>query len=132
MWHLNSFRFRPKKRGRSKLAEEKREVRCDQCLLVMICIEKEDEDRLEGVVDASVKEVEKVSRNIGVNSIVLHSFTHLFCNPSDEGFALKVLDVLLERLRSDGFDVLRTPFGWFGELEIMAKGHPLSRVARRF
>ena len=26
--------------------------------------------------------------------------------------------------------VTRTPFGWFNTLEIRAKGHPLSRVAR--
>jgi threonyl-tRNA synthetase len=26
--------------------------------------------------------------------------------------------------------VVRTPFGWFNTLDIQAKGHPLSRVAR--
>jgi threonyl-tRNA synthetase len=36
-----------------------------------------------------------------------------------------------EELRQRGFEVTRTPFGWFNTLEIKAKGHPLSRVARR-
>lgn len=29
-----------------------------------------------------------------------------------------------------GHTVTRTPFGWFNTLDLQAKGHPLSRVAR--
>jgi len=41
-----------------------------------------------------------------------------------------VLKLVEERLRSGGLAVVRTPFGWFNTLDIRAKGHPLSRVAR--
>ena len=33
-------------------------------------------------------------------------------------------------LRERGIEAIRTPFGWFNTLEMKAKGHPLSRVAR--
>ena len=35
-----------------------------------------------------------------------------------------------KELKETGMKVIRTPFGWFDTLEIKAKGHPLSRVAR--
>ena len=33
-------------------------------------------------------------------------------------------------LSLQGFLVFRLPFGWFNELEMKAKGHPLSRISR--
>jgi hypothetical protein len=33
-------------------------------------------------------------------------------------------------LREAGFEAIRTPFGWFNSLDIHAKGHRISRVAR--
>ena len=33
-------------------------------------------------------------------------------------------------LVSAGFEVHRSPFGWFTRWDLQAKGHPLSRVAR--
>jgi threonyl-tRNA synthetase len=34
------------------------------------------------------------------------------------------------KLKLKGYFVLRLPFGWFNELEMKAKGHPLSRISR--
>ena len=34
------------------------------------------------------------------------------------------------QIASTGFTVIRPPFGWFNELEMKAKGHPLSRISR--
>jgi len=45
--------------------------------------------------------------------------------------AIKVLKMVEERLARDGFHILRTPFGWLNTLELRAKSHPLSRVARK-
>ena len=36
-----------------------------------------------------------------------------------------------EDLLKERYTVLGPPFGWFNELEIKAKGHPLSRISRR-
>jgi len=33
-------------------------------------------------------------------------------------------------LKLKNYSVLRLPFGWFNELEMKAKGHPLSRISR--
>jgi threonyl-tRNA synthetase len=33
-------------------------------------------------------------------------------------------------LTEKGYNTLRPPFGWFNEIELKAKGHPLSRISR--
>ncbi|MFQ6076023.1 MAG: threonyl-tRNA synthetase editing domain-containing protein, partial [Candidatus Bathyarchaeia archaeon] len=56
---------------------------------------------------------------------------HLFGELSTPEVAIKTLMLTEEGLVQHGFKVTRTPFGWFNTLELRAKGHPLSRVARR-
>jgi hypothetical protein len=36
-----------------------------------------------------------------------------------------------QRLAADGYSVSQSAFGWFNRLELKAKGHPLSRIARQ-
>jgi len=41
------------------------------------------------------------------------------------------LKLIQDGLARNGFEALRTPFGWFNTLELKAKGHPLSRIAKK-
>ena len=132
MWHLSSFRFKPKSKGRTNILEEKRTVEAEICLLVFCLVEKKDAENTLDVVEKACKDIKEQMARIKVDTIVLHSFAHLFGEPASPDAALKSLKLLEERLSEDGVRVLRTPFGWFGELEIKAKGHPLSRVARKY
>jgi len=112
--------------------EEKRTVEAEICLLVFCLVEKKDAENTLDVVEKACKDIKEQMARIKVDTIVLHSFAHLFGEPASPDAALKSLKLLEERLSEDGVRVLRTPFGWFGELEIKAKGHPLSRVARKY
>ncbi|MBS7634882.1 hypothetical protein KEJ34_05230 [Candidatus Bathyarchaeota archaeon] len=66
--------------------------------------------------------------------MVLHPFAHLFGDLFGElskpEVAIRTLKLCEEGLLQHGFKVIRTPFGWFNALELKAKGHPSSRVAR--
>jgi hypothetical protein len=62
---------------------------------------------------------------------MLLPFAHLFAEPAPPREALGIIDGIVEALRIDGLEVQRPPFGWFHRWELNAKGHPLSRVARR-
>jgi threonyl-tRNA synthetase len=66
-----------------------------------------------------------------VDTIVIHPFAHLFGELSSPEAAIEILTLIEEGLARLGFTVLRTPFGWFNTLELRAKGHPLSRIARQ-
>ena len=63
-------------------------------------------------------------------TIILHPFAHLFGELSAPKVAINVLSCTQQELINAGLQTYRTPFGWFNTLQIDAKGHPLSRVAR--
>jgi len=62
--------------------------------------------------------------------VVLHPFAHLFAELGSPRLAVEIMEGVRESLALQGFEVSRTPFGWFNTLEINAKGHPYSRMAR--
>lgn len=54
----------------------------------------------------------------------------LFARLGPPESSLEIMDRVKGILTDRGFKVIRTPFGRFNTLEIDAKGHPYSRVAR--
>ncbi|MFX0072027.1 MAG: threonyl-tRNA synthetase editing domain-containing protein [Candidatus Hermodarchaeota archaeon] len=132
-FHCEHFGYKTTKRSRSKvfeeLTEENKEQVIENALLLLISIEKQDETS-SFVIDKSIKEIEKITNQLKVSNIVLLSFAHLFGELSSPEFGLESLKTLSIKLETRGFKVIRSPFGWFNELDIKAKGHPLSRISR--
>jgi len=122
------------KRSRSKifeeLTEENRENGFENVIALYISVEKRDEDSTEFIPKA-IKEIEKIANQLKVSNVIVLSFAHLFGELSNPEFGLKALKILEKKLVENGFNVLRPPFGWFNELELKAKGHPLSRISRK-
>ena len=132
IWHCDSFKSKVTEKGRSPLREEVTEpmINTGECLLIYAACEKVDEADPPAVIEQVTAEIAKFARQFKVDTIVLHSFAHLFVELSSPQTALDVLKGTEAKLRDDGFTVFSTPFGWFNALEIKAKGHPISRVAR--
>lgn len=132
-FHCDYFKYKTIKRSRSKVFEEltdiNKENSLDNLILLFISVEKKDETNPK-LLENTVLEIEKIITQIKVSNIVLLSFAHLFGELSSPEFSLKILKEL-EDLLKERYTVLRPPFGWFNELEIKAKGHPLSRISRR-
>ncbi|MFX1587802.1 MAG: threonyl-tRNA synthetase editing domain-containing protein [Promethearchaeota archaeon] len=132
-FHCEYFKYKTTKRSRSKIFEEltdiNKENRLDNLILLFISVEKKDESN-PVLLEKTIIEIEKIIKQIKVSNIVLLSFAHLFGELSTPEFSLKTLKEL-EDLLKERYTVLRPPFGWFNELEIKAKGHPLSRISRR-
>jgi len=102
----------------------------EEALLVLASVEKEDESAPERVAAKAVAEIAVHAANLKVQTVVLHPFAHLFGQLSRPAVAVQVLKMMEKGLRAQGLAVVRTPFGWFNTLDIKAKGHPLSRIAR--
>lgn len=134
MLHVDRFISVVTKKGRSKVVEEinsdTKRTDVDEALLVLASVEKNDESSHIIIVNKVVSEISEHARRLKVRRIILHPFAHLFAELSKPEIALEVLKLAEEGLLQSGFEVIRTPFGWFNTLEIKAKGHPLSRVAR--
>lgn len=132
MMHVNSFRSCVTEKGRSRVVEPANppETAVGESVVVLASVEAGDEENPEVVSLRAAGEIEKNARNLKVNSIVLHPFAHLFAELGPPSAAIEIMDRVRDALRERGFDAVRTPFGWFNTLEIDAKGHPYSRVAR--
>ena len=134
MLHVDRFISTVTEKGRSKVIEKvntnSKTTDVDEALLVLASVEKNDESSPESVVNKVVSEISDHARKLKVNRIILHPFAHLFADLSKPETALEIFKLSEEGLIQSGFEVFRTPFGWFNSLELKAKGHPLSRVAR--
>ena len=130
--HVDYFRSEITQKGRSSLVEpyDSKSHVLEDGLLVLVSVEKGDEANSEGVATRAADELADIARKVGARRIVLHSFAHLFAVLAAPTDAVPILDATKDRLIETGLETSRTPFGWFNTLEIRAKGHPLSRVAR--
>lgn len=132
IWHVDAFVAEPTERGRSKVADsEPQTVRIDDGLVVFAAAEKADEADPEATAERAVAAVVEVAKQLGATTIVLHSFAHLFLELSAPAVAHHILTVMQGKLAVQGYTVSQSAFGWFNRLEMRAKGHPLSRVARQ-
>ncbi|NVM28698.1 MAG: hypothetical protein HWN65_07635 [Candidatus Helarchaeota archaeon] len=130
---MEYFWFKVTKRGRSKVFEEptdrQKEDKIENALVLFISIEKRDETN-PIFIEKSIIEIEKISNQLKVSNIVILPFAHLFGELSSPQFGLNSLKEISSILQLKGYTTIRLPFGWFHELEMKAKGHPLSRISR--
>lgn len=132
IWHVDSFTAEPTERGRSKIADtEPRTASVTDGLVVFAAVEKADEPDSDAVASRAAQTIAEVARQLGAHDILLHSFAHLFVELSAPATARDVLHATQRLLEADGYTVSQSAFGWFNHLEMRAKGHPLSRVARQ-
>ena len=132
-FHVDYFRYKVTKKGRSKIIEEitedNREAQIKNALVFFISTEKRDEENSE-ILKKSINEIEKITNQLKISNIVIVPFAHLFGQLSTIEFSFELFKKIELELKMVDYSVLRLPFGWFNELEMKAKGHPLSRISR--
>jgi len=132
-FHVDYFRYKVTKKGRSKVVEEitedNREAQIKNALVLFISTEKRDEENSE-ILKKSIIEIEKITNQLKISNIVIVPFAHLFGQLSTIEFSFEFFKKIESKLKMMDYSVLRLPFGWFNELEMKAKGHPLSRISR--
>lgn len=132
IWHVDAFLAEPTERGRSKVADsEPRAVHVEDGLVVFAAAEKADEADPRASALRGAEAIAQVAGQLGVKSVVLHSFAHLFTELAAPAIARDILNETQTQLEARDFAVQQSAFGWFNRLEMRAKGHPLSRVARQ-
>ena len=130
--HVNSFCCTITEKGRSKVYEpyDNPVTRVADALVVLSSIEKGDESNPALVAQRASMEIHKLASQLKVTTVVLHPFAHLFAELGPPETAIDILTRTQQELTALDMQCVRTPFGWFNTLQIDAKGHPLSRVAR--
>ena len=132
-FHVDYFRHKVTKKGRSKvieeISEENNEHQVEEALVLFISMEKSDETKTD-IIEKGINEIEKINKQLKVSTIVIVPFAHLFGQLSSLDYAFESFKKIESLLKLKDYSVLRLPFGWFNELEMKAKGHPLSRISR--
>ncbi|HLE05886.1 MAG TPA: threonine--tRNA ligase [Candidatus Nanoarchaeia archaeon] len=130
--HSDYIKFEPTKKA-IKSAEdiELKESMMKECLVVFSAVEKDDEEKVDGVIKELVSQIKKVAEQVKTKKIVLYPYAHLSSNLSNPDTAIKVLKGAEEELKKE-YEVIRAPFGWYKKFEISCKGHPLSELSRQF
>ena len=132
-FHVNYFWYKVTKKGRSKIVEEitekNKEARIENALILFISMGKQDEEDPE-ILNKGIVEIEKITKQLKISNVVVLPFAHLFGQLSSLEYAFESMKTIEKLLKSKDYSVLRLPFGWFNELEMKAKGHPLSRISR--
>ncbi|MBE7467909.1 MAG: hypothetical protein DPW09_00670 [Anaerolineae bacterium] len=98
-----------------------------ETVVVFLHAEAEDEAR-PGLETKIVKNIKWLANKRQLKNIVLHSFTHLSGSTASPEFAQALLNGLEQRLRSTGYQVWQTPFGYFCEWDLSVYGDSLAKV----
>ncbi len=106
----------------------------EEALFVAISVEKRDEKNIGQVVKKAVKDLKDVAEKVKTKNIMLYPYVHLLfgSEPASPTQCIKLLDLMESELRNNGFNVKRSPFGFYKAFELKVKGHPLSELSREF
>ena len=130
--HSNYIKFQAKKKA-IKDAEQTtdKEIKVDECLVVLTAVEKSDENNTKLISQKLVKEIKDIAEKVKTKNIVLYPYAHLSSKLASPNKALEILKTT-ESLLKKQFKVTRAPFGYYKSFNISCKGHPLSELSREF
>ncbi|MDI3474423.1 MAG: threonyl-tRNA synthetase [Thermococcaceae archaeon] len=112
------------------ISDEQKKGRLEEVLAVFMSVEKVDETNPDEVVEKAVKEIKDVASQVKADKIFVYPFAHLSSELAKPDVALKILQRIEERLKEEGFEVKRAPFGYYKAFKLSCKGHPLAELSR--
>ena len=97
-------------------------------LVGFIHLEEKDEEKLSSVETKMIKLLKWAARKNDTEKIILHSFAHLSDSKGSPELTKQLFNSAEERLKSSGYEVSQTPFGYFLDLNVHAPGHSFARL----
>src|SRR5713101_8450042 len=131
--HADRFEYETKEKAVKNpepIQESARKGELKDGLVVFCTIEKPDEAEPTSVAENAANSIEEVLGWIKSKRVMIYPYAHLSTNLASGDSALKVLKTLEQDLSNRGYEVSRSPFGWYKSFTITAKGHPLSELSR--
>ncbi len=99
-------------------------------LVVFSTVEKNDEQDPGQITTNAASSIEEVLGWLKTRKVMVYPYAHLSTNLASREPAITILKGLEEKLSEKGYEVSRSPFGWYKSFTIKAKGHPLSELSR--
>ena len=130
--HADFMEYESKKK--TKFAEEisgdEKSLRVEEVLVIFTSVEKSDEDNRDAVIDRFLEDIKDITGQLQINRILIYPYVHLSSSPSSPQYARGLFVDLEMRVKEEGYEVFRAPFGWYKGFDLKAKGHPLSEWSR--
>jgi len=132
--HVDYIKFKPLRKALKKIQslseKEKKGNTIKDALAILTAVEKSDSD-IDKVVKRLVENVKEIAKSVNVKNIVLYPYAHLSSNLASPEIAIEVLEKAEKALKKiKDFNVTKAPFGYYKELELKIKGHPLAELSR--
>jgi len=112
-----------------KIEDDQKQARMEEALVVFCSVEDGDEGFLE---DNSplIEKIKVTAEKVSAARIMIYPYAHLSSDLlKDADATKKILKGMELSLIEEGFEVKRSPFGWYKAFELRCKGHPLSELS---
>jgi hypothetical protein len=101
----------------------------EECVVLFCCAEKIDEDNPHNVIENATLEVIRRLEMIKTKKVMIYPYAHFTNYLSNPKTAVEISTGLESSLTERDIEVKRAAFGWYKELEMRGKGHPLSNFS---
>ncbi|TMI57351.1 threonine--tRNA ligase [Candidatus Bathyarchaeota archaeon] len=131
--HADRFEYEAREKAVKEpepLDESHKRGALENGLVVFSTVEKNDEQEPEQIATNAASSIEEVLRWLKTKKVMVYPYAHLSTNLASREPAISILKALEEKLTQKGYEVSRSPFGWYKSFTITAKGHPLSELSR--
>ena len=130
-WYCEKFSWTPAMKT-LETAPEAEKGAYREVLVAFIHVEPRDIIEGSSSEKKLLKNIKWLAKKWDNKKVILHSFTHLGEEKADSGEALSLLNRIENRLKNVDYEVIQTPYGYFLDLDMQAKGHPLARIYKEF
>jgi len=131
--HADRFEYEAREKAVKEpepLDESHKRGALENGLVVFSTVEKNDERDPEQIATNAASSVEEVLGWLKTKKVMVYPYAHLSTSLASREPAISILKALEEKLVQKGYEVTRSPFGWYKSFTITAKGHPLSELSR--
>ena len=132
MIYSEKFAYKTSIKNLESVEKYEEEKQIEDVLLGFIQVEQKDEEDIAKAETKMIKNLKWAAKKNDTTNIILHSFAHLSMSKADEGLTKAMFDRAEQRLKSSGYEVSQTPFGYFLDLDVQAPGKSLARVFKEF
>src|SRR6267378_3303135 len=131
--HADKFEYEAREKAvkaPEPLDDSRKKGSLEDGLVVFCTVEKADEQAPERVISNASNSIEEVLGWIKAKKVMIYPYAHLSTTLASRDPAISILKGLEKELSNKGYEVKRSPFGWYKSFTMTAKGHPLSELSR--
>jgi len=131
MWYCEKFCWTPAIKTLES-APDSEPGSYQKVIVAFVHVEAKDVQEGSSSEKKLVKNLKWLANKWNNKTIILHSFNHLGEDKADADQARELLNRVQQRLQKSAYQINQTPYGYFLDLDMQAKGHPLARIYKEF